>query len=74
MISRRASVARWLESNVVCRLKEQCCSEYDNWSKHDLSNKHLVYSWAGGIHGKARLEDDANKKQCFLVMTGMTSE
>ena len=30
--------------------------------------------WADGIHVKVRLEDDANKKQCILVLMGATAE
>lgn len=64
--------AAGLSANVVCRLKEQWCSEYEDWSKRDLSDKQYVYVWADGIHAKVRLEDDANKKQCLLVLMGAT--
>jgi hypothetical protein len=30
--------AAGLSPNVVCRLKEQWCGEYDQWSKRDLSD------------------------------------
>ncbi|QDV12362.1 Transposase, Mutator family [Rosistilla oblonga] len=63
-----------LSPNVVCRLKEQWCTEYDDWSKRDLSDKQYVYVWADGIHAKVRLEDDANKKQCLLVLMGATPD
>lgn len=63
-----------LSANVVCRLKEQWSKEYDEWSRRDLSDKHFVYVWADGIHAKVRLEDDANKKQCLLVLMGATPE
>jgi transposase-like protein len=66
--------AAGLSANVVCRLKEQWCSEYDDWSKRDLSDKHYVYVWADGIYAKVRLEDDANKKQCLLVLMGATAD
>ena len=66
--------AAGLSANVVCRLKDQWCSEYDTWSKRDLSGKQYVYIWADGIHAKVRLEDDANKKQCLLVLMGATPE
>ena len=65
--------AKGLSANVVCRLKEQWCNEYEEWSKRDLSGKHYVYVWADGIHVKVRLEDDANKKQCLLVVMGATA-
>lgn len=66
--------AAGLSANVVCRLKEQWSNEYDDWSKRDLSDKHYVYVWADGIHAKVRLEDDANKKQCLLVLMGATPD
>ena len=34
---------------------------------------HYVYIWADGIHANVRLEDDANKKQCLLVLMGATA-
>ncbi|QDV63773.1 Transposase, Mutator family [Crateriforma conspicua] len=52
--------AAGLSPNVVCRLKKQWCSEYDDWGKHDLSGKRYVYVWADGIYTKVRLEDDAD--------------
>jgi transposase-like protein len=66
--------AAGLSANVVCRLKEQWGGEYDEWMKRDLSDKHYVYVWADGIHAKVRLEDDANKKQCLLVLMGATPD
>ena len=66
--------AAGLSANVVVRLKEQWCVEYEQWSKRDLSSKHYVYVWADGIYAKVRLEDDANKKQCLLVLMGATAD
>lgn len=66
--------AKGLSPNVVVRLKEQWADEYDQWMKRDLSAKHYVYIWADGIHAKVRLEDDANKKQCILVLMGATAD
>ena len=66
--------ARGLSANVVVRLKEQWGDEYDEWMKRDLSEKQYVYVWADGIHVKVRLEDDANKKQCLLVLMGATAD
>ena len=65
--------AKGLSANVVVRLKEQWGTEYDEWMKRDLSGKQYVYVWADGIHVKVRLEDDANKKQCLLVLMGATA-
>ena len=64
--------AKGLSANVVVRLKEQWADEYDQWMQRDLSEKEYVYVWADGIHVKVRLEDDANKKQCILVLMGAT--
>ena len=66
--------AKGLSANVVVRLKEQWATEYDEWMKRDLSGKQYVYVWADGIHVKVRLEDDANKKQCLLVLMGATAD
>lgn len=66
--------AKGLSANVVVRLKEQWAEEYDQWRRRDLSEKEYVYVWADGIHVKVRLEDDANKKQCILVLMGATAD
>jgi putative transposase len=66
--------AKGLSANVVVRLKEQWAEEYDQWCQRDLSEKEYVYVWADGIHAKVRLEDDANKKQCILVLMGATAD
>lgn len=66
--------AKGLSPNVIVRLKEQWSQEYEDWSHRDLSEKHFVYLWADGIHVKVRLEDDANNKQCMLVLIGATAD
>jgi transposase-like protein len=66
--------AKGLSANVVVRLKEQWAGEYEEWLRRDLTGKSYVYIWADGIHTKVRLEDDANKKQCILVIMGATPE
>ncbi len=66
--------AKGLSANVIVRLKEQWGNEYDEWMKRDLSEKQYVYVWADGIHVKVRLEDDAGKKQCILVLMGATAD
>jgi putative transposase len=66
--------AKGLSANVVVRLKEQWSDEYAEWSKRDLSQKHYVYVWVDGIYVNVRLEDDANKKQCILVLIGATAD
>jgi len=62
--------AKGLSANTIVRLKQTWSQEYDEWMQRDLSGKHYVYVWADGIHAKVRLEDDANKKQCLLVLMG----
>jgi transposase-like protein len=66
--------AKGLSANVVVRLKEQWSRDHEEWSKRDLSSKQYVYVWADGIHVNVRLEDDANKKQCILVLMGATAD
>lgn len=66
--------ASGFSANVVVRLKEQWSQEYDVWSKRDLSTKHYVYVWADGIYANVRLEDEANSRQCLLVLMGATAE
>lgn len=66
--------AKGLSANVIVRLKEQWSEEYEQWSQRDLTGTHYVYVWADGIYAKVRLEDDANKKQCLLVLIGATAD
>ena len=63
-----------LGPNVVVRLKETWGGEYDEWSRRDLSSKNYVYLWADGIHSNVRLEDEAQKRQCMLVLMGATAD
>jgi putative transposase len=63
-----------LGANVIVRLKEKWSQEYEDWSRRDLSKEHYVYFWADGIHVNVRLEDEANRRQCLLVLMGATSE
>lgn len=58
--------------NVVVRLKEQWSQEYNAWCQRDLSGKQYVYVWADGIYANIRLEDEANSRQCLLVLMGAT--
>jgi transposase-like protein len=64
--------AKGLSANVIVKLKETWGQEYDEWMRRDLSEKKYVYLWADGIYAKVRLEDDANQKQCLLVLMGAT--
>ena len=63
-----------LSPNVVVRLKSQWSEEYDAWCRRDLTGRNYAYIWADGIHVNVRLEDDANKRQCILVIIGATTE
>jgi putative transposase len=65
--------AAGFSANVVVRLKEKWSQEYDAWNKRDLSEKKYVYVWADGIYANIRLEDEANSKQCLLVIMGATA-
>ena len=66
--------AKGLSANVIVRLKETWADEYDQWMRQDLSQSQYVYVWADGIYANVRLEDDANKKQCLLVLMGATTD
>ena len=61
-------------ANVVVRLKETWSQEYEAWRKRDLTAKQYVYVWADGIDANVRLEDEANSRQCLLVLMGATAD
>ena len=61
-----------LSPNVIVRLTSQWSQEYEVWSGRDLSDKQYVYVWADGIHVNVRLENEANQRQCLLVLMGAT--
>lgn len=63
-----------LSPNVIVRLKSQWIEEKEAWDKRDLSDKEYVYVWADGIHVNVRLEDEANQRQCILVLMGATAD
>jgi transposase-like protein len=66
--------AQGLSPNVIVRLKEQWTTEYEEWNRRDLTGKQYVYLWADGIYVNVRLEDTENKRQCLLVVMGVTLE
>lgn len=66
--------AKGLSANVVVGLKEQWSTEYEDWSRRDLSGKQYAYFWADGIHAQIRLESPENNKQCILVLMGATAD
>jgi len=63
-----------LSATNICRLKRIWEDEWKDWSRRDLSDRHYVYVWADGIYFNIRLEDEANKKQCILVLMGATAD
>ncbi len=63
-----------LSATNICRLKRTWEDEWKDWSHHSLADKHYVYVWADGIYFNIRLEDEANKKQCILVLMGATAD
>ena len=65
--------AEGLSATNICRLKRIWEEEWNDWSRRDLADKQYVYVWADGIYFNIRLEDEANKKQCILVLMGATT-
>jgi transposase-like protein len=63
-----------LSPNVIVRLKETWCAEFEEWNRRDLSDRRYVYVWADGIHVNVRLEDEENRRQCLLVLMGATAD
>lgn len=63
-----------LSATNICRLKRIWEDDWQDWSRRDLTGKRYVYVWADGIHFNVRLEDEANKKQCILVLMGATAD
>ena len=66
--------AKGLSATTITRLKSIWGQEYADWSKRSLADMHYVYVWADGIHFNIRLEDQANSRQCILVLMGATAE
>jgi transposase-like protein len=66
--------ARGLSATTITRMKASWEDEYKDWSKRSLARKRYAYVWADGVHFNVRLEDDANARQCILVLMGATPE
>jgi putative transposase len=67
--------AAGLSATTVTRLVQAWQAEFADWSTRSLAdNKEYVYVWADGIYFNVRLEDEANAKQCILVMMGATAD
>jgi transposase-like protein len=60
-----------LSATSVVRMTETWQTEYDDWSRRDLTGKHYVYVWADGLYFGCRLTDD---RPCVLVLMGATPE
>ncbi len=63
-----------LSATTVTRLKESWRTEYEQWCRRSLADKHYVYVWADGVYFNVRLEDERNDKQCILVLLGATAD
>ena len=66
--------AAGLSSTTVTRLIQGWQAEHAEWSRRSLADRYYVYVWADGIHFNIRLEDEANRKQCILVLMGATAD
>lgn len=66
--------AAGLSATTVTRLIATWQDEHAEWAARSLADKQYVYVWADGIHFNVRLEDEANAKQCILVLMGATAE
>ncbi len=65
--------AEGLSATNVCRLKRHWEDQQQAWSRRSLADRHYVYVWADGVHFNVRLEDEANRKQCILLLMGATA-
>ncbi len=63
-----------LSATTITRLKATWEEEYKDWSRRSLAGKRYAYVWADGVYFNVRLEDDANARQCILVLMGATPE
>ncbi len=68
------SNAAGLSATTVTRLIRTWQDEHAEWSARSLADKQYVYVWADGIYFNVRLEDEANAKQCILVLMGSTAD
>ena len=66
--------AKGLSATTITRLKAIWETEYEDFSKRSLADKHYVYVWVDGIHFNVRLGEKANKHQCILVLMGATAD
>jgi transposase-like protein len=66
--------AQGLSATTITRLKSTWEQEYEDWSRRSLAGKRYAYLWADGVYFNVRLEDEANARQCILVLMGATPE
>jgi putative transposase len=66
--------AQGLSATTITRLKSTWEEEYKDWSRRSLAGKRYAYLWADGVYFNVRLEDEANARQCILVLMGATPE
>ena len=66
--------AAGLSATTITRLVRTWQDEHAEWSARSLADKQYVYVWADGIYFNVRLEDEANAKQCVLVLMGATAD
>ena len=63
-----------LSATNIVRLKASWQQDWKDWSSRSFEDKRYVYVWADGVYFNVRLEDEANRKQCILVLMGATAD
>ena len=63
-----------LSATNIVRLKASWQQDWKDWSSRSFEDKRYVYVWADGVYFNVRLEDQANSKQCILVLMGATAD
>ncbi len=63
-----------LSATNIVRMKASWQDEWKTWSSRSFESKRYVYVWADGVYFNIRLEDEANRKQCILVLMGATAD
>lgn len=63
-----------LSATNIVRLKSSWQQEWKQWSSRSFEGKRYAYVWADGVYFNVRLEDQANRKQCILVLMGATDD
>ena len=60
--------AKGFSANVIVPLKEQWSQVSENWNRRYLKGEQYFYFWSDGIYANVRLEDEANNRQCMLLV------